>query len=361
MTSSIESKSIRKIIHIDMDCFYAAIEVRDDPSLLGKPVAVGGRGNRGVAATCNYEARKFGIHSAMPIQHALRRCPQLQVISVNMAKYKEASQQIRQIFNHYTTLVEPLSLDEAYLDVTDYKQFEGSATRIAHQIRKDIFAATKLTASAGIGPNKMIAKIASDWRKPNGQFTVPPHEAAAFVAQLPIHKLWGVGKVTTQKLHDKGIFVANQLKAFSLQQMIKQHGQFGVQLFDMVRGIDKRPVKPGRVTKSVSVETTFEFNLVELHQKYQALEKLVEELEQRLVKKNMLNRVKKCSIKVRNADFESKTAEVTLGEFDRSIFKQLFDKLHEKDSSPIRLLGAGVSLSPHGRMEIELPLTETEG
>ncbi len=353
-------KTIRKIIHIDMDCFYAAIEVRDQPSLLGLPVAVGGRGNRGVAATCNYEARQYGVHSAMPIKQALRLCPQLQVIGVNMPKYKQASQQIRKIFQQYTDLVEPLSLDEAYLDVTDSSEHQGSATRIAHQIRLDIFEETALTASAGIGPNKMIAKIASDWRKPNGQFTVPPKEAEAFVAQLPIQKLWGVGKVTTQKLRDKGIFTAYQLKQFSLEQMIKAHGVFGVRLFDMVRGIDSRQVKPGQATKSVSVETTYDYDLIDYQQKCNALEVLVDELEQRLLNKNMLNRVKKCSIKVRNNQFICKTAEQTLGEFEKQSFQQLFKKLHLKDNSPIRLLGAGVSLFSSGftaeNNAIELPL-----
>jgi len=339
-----------------MDCFYAAIEVRDDPSLMGKPVAVGGRGNRGVAATCNYQARKYGIHSAMPIKQALRLCPHLQVVGVNMSKYKQASQCIREIFNQYTDLVEPLSLDEAYLDVSDSIQHQGSATRIAHQIREDIFEHTGLTASAGIGPNKMIAKIASDWRKPNGQFTVPPREAAAFVAQLPIQKLWGVGKVTTQKLRDKGIFTANQLKPFSLEQMIKSHGVFGVRLFDMVRGIDNRQVKSGSITKSVSVETTYDYDLTDYQQKCAALETLVDELEQRLLNKNLINRVKKCSIKVRNIKFESKTAEVTLGEFNKHAFQDLFDKLHHKDATPIRLLGAGVSLFASDNSIIELPL-----
>ena len=347
---------LRKIIHIDMDCFYAAIEVRDDPTLLGKPVAVGGRGNRGVAATCNYEARKYGVHSAMPIQRALRICPQLQVVGVNMQKYKQASQQIREIFHHYSDLVEPLSLDEAYLDVSDSEQFEGSATRIAHQIRTDIFEETALTSSAGIGPNKMIAKIASDWRKPNGQFTVPPKEAASFVAQLPIQKLWGVGKVTTQKLRDKGIFTAHQLKPFSLEQMIQTHGVFGIRLFDMVRGIDSRQVKPGRGSKSVSVETTYEYDLIEYHQKLTELEKLVDELEQRLLNKNLLTRVKKCNIKVRNTLFESKTAEITIGEFNKDCYLELFEKLHQKDASPIRLLGAGVSLYSSESVAIELPL-----
>ncbi len=338
-----EEPPMRKIIHIDMDCFYAAIEVRDDASLIGKPVAVGGRGNRGVAATCNYEARKYGVHSAMPIQRALRLCPQLQVIGVNMAKYKQASQQIRSIFHNYTDLVEPLSLDEA------------------HQIRKDIFAETALTASAGIGPNKMIAKIASDWRKPNGQFTVPPQEAAAFVAQLPIQKLWGVGKVTTQKLRDKGIFNAHQLKQFSLEQMIQTHGVFGVRLFDMVRGLDTRQVKPGRGSKSVSVETTYEYDLTDYHQKLTELEKLVAELAQRLLNKNLLTRVKKCNIKIRNNQFQSKTAEVTLGEFRKNSYWELFNKLNQKDSSPIRLLGAGVSLfSSDNVVAIELPLLNGE-
>ncbi len=351
---------IRKIIHIDMDCFYAAIEVRDNPELQGKPVAVGGRGQRGVAATCNYEARKYGVRSAMPIHRALKLCPHLQVVGVNMSKYKEASQQIRKIFFNYTDLVEPLSLDEAFLDVSECTECDGSATHIAHKIREDIFAETKLFASAGIGPNKMIAKIASDWRKPNGQFTVPPEEAAAFVAQLPIEKLWGVGKVTAQKLHDKSIFTAYHLKQFSLETMIKQHGQMGVRLFDMVRGIDHRVVKPSRVTKSVSVETTFEIDLIEQHQKQSELESLIDELYQRLQNKHLMQRVKKCFIKMRNSEFESRTAEVTTGSFQPQVFIELFEKLNQKDSTPIRLLGVGVGLYEEGAEKVELPFEASQ-
>ncbi len=349
---------MRKIIHIDMDCFYAAIEVRDDPSLRGKPVAVGGKGGRGVVATCNYEARKFGVHSALPMKTALRLCPQLNVVNVNMDKYREASHIIRDIFQQYTDQVEPISLDEAYLDVTTSDVHDGSATLIAHQIRTEIYEATGLTASAGIAPNKLIAKIASDWRKPNGQFTVPPQDASSFVAQLPIGKLWGIGKVTRQKLNDRGIFTVSQLTELTFEQMIQQFGQYGRQLFDMVRGIDNREVKSHSKTKSVSVENTFENDLVTTQQKAQAIEKLVFQLMERLERNQLLPRVKKCSLKLRNYQFKTHTAEITTGCFLAESYQTLFQKLNAKDASPIRLIGVGVSIIDVEHFAAELPFIE---
>ncbi len=349
---------MRKIIHIDMDCFYAAIEVRDNPSLRGHPVAVGGVGNRAVVATCNYEARKFGVHSALPMKTALRLCPQLQVVKVNMDKYREASCLIRDIFHQYTDRVEPLSLDEAYLDVSGSEANAGSATLMAHQIRTQIYEATGLTASAGIGPNKLIAKIASDWRKPNGQFTVPPQHASSFIAQLPIEKLWGIGKVSRQKLNDRGIFVVNQLTEFTLEQMIQQFGQYGLQLFDMVRGIDHREVNAVSRVRSVSVENTFENDLLTQQQKSDAIDQLVFQLMERLEKNQLLPRVKKCSLKLRNHHFKTHRAEITTGCFHSESFQMLFHKLNHKDQSPVRLIGVGVSIVDADQFAAELPFVE---
>ncbi|MEO8402931.1 MAG: DNA polymerase IV, partial [Gammaproteobacteria bacterium] len=248
----------RKIIHVDMDCFYAAIEIRDNPTLANKPVAVGGQPEeRSVLCTCNYVARKFGVRSAMPSSYAKRLCPDLIILPVNMAKYREVSRIIQEIFYEYTTFVEPLSLDEAYLDVSNSNQCQGSATWIAKDILKKIFSRTKLTASAGIAPNKFLAKIASGWRKPNGLFVIQPHEIQNFVDALPVEKLYGVGKVTAEKLHQAGLKKCSDIKGFSLAELVNNFGKLGNQLYEQSRGIDNRSVEPNRIRKSLSVERTF--------------------------------------------------------------------------------------------------------
>jgi len=343
----------RKIIHIDMDCFYAAVEVRDNPNLRGKPVAVGGFEARSVVATCNYEARKFGIHSALPMKIALSKCPQLEIVSVHMSKYQHESKIIRQIFSNYTDKVEPLSLDEAYLDVSNSELNESSATLTAHQIRTEIYETTGLTASAGIGPNKLIAKIASDWRKPNGQFTVPPEQVQSFIAQLPIEKIWGIGKVTRQKLNDKGIFIVRQLLSWSKSEMVQHLGQFGIALYSMIRGVDNREVKPHRKTKSVSLENTFEQDLTLASQKVEYIDKLFQRLFKRLESKDLLHRIKKCSLKIRHSNFKTHSAEISTSQFSNDIFKNLFHKLDEQDSSPVRLIGITVGIVDLNHIENE--------
>lgn len=344
----------RKIIHIDMDCFYAAVEVRDAPELRGKAVAVGGLGPRSVVATCNYEARKFGVHSALAMKTALQRCPELIVIPPNMAKYKEESHKIREIFSHYSDKIEPISLDEAYLDVTQCTLNEGSATLTAHQIRTEIYETTGLTASAGIGPNKLIAKIASDWRKPNGQFTVPPDQTRGFISQLPIGKIWGIGKVTQRKLNDQGIFMVAELLNRSKQQLIQEFGQFGQSLYGMIRGRDDREVNVDRKIKSVSTENTFAQDLRSYQQKKDQIELLVEQLYSRLQQNSLLHRIKKCSLKIRNCQFETHSAEVSTTQFSREIYSHLFEKLYARDKLPIRLIGVSVGIKNETHMDCEL-------
>jgi DNA polymerase-4 len=254
---------MKKIIHIDMDCFYAAIEMRDNPRLKNKPVAVGGNPEkRGVICSCNYIARKFGVHSAMATAKALRICPKLILLPVNMEKYRAASEKIHKIFRSFTDIIEPLSLDEAYLDVTDCKHFCGSATLIAKSIRDKINWQLKLTASAGVAPNKLLAKIASDWNKPNGQLVITPENIESFISSLPVKKIFGVGKVTAEKLTKLGIKTCADLQKISLHDLIKRFGNFGAQLYELCRGIDNREVKPNRIRKSLSVEETFMQDLV---------------------------------------------------------------------------------------------------
>ncbi len=249
----------RAIIHLDMDCFYAAIEVRDRPALRGKPVGVGGtRDRRGVLTTCNYEARKFGVRSAMPTFMALQRCPQLLVLPTRFDVYRRESSVIREILHRFTPLVEPLSLDEAYLDVTAHP---GSPGALAQVIRDLIYRKTKLTASAGIAPNKLIAKIASDLNKPNGQCEVTVDQVPAFIAALPVRKLWGIGAVTEQKLEKLEVATCAQLQRFSRPELCEHFGKFGLELYEQCRGIDHRPVEPDRERKSLSNEETFSSDL----------------------------------------------------------------------------------------------------
>lgn len=255
----------RKIIHIDADCFYAAVEVRDNPSLKGKPIAVGGSATRrGVVATASYEARKFGVHSAMASATAVKRCPQLILIPGRMSVYRDASRQMHEIFADYTDLIEPLSLDEAFLDVSDCTRCRGSATLIASEIRARIARSIGITVSAGIAPNKFIAKVASDWNKPNGQHVVTPHQIDDFLAALPVKKIWGVGKVTAQRLEKQGIKTCGDVRRYDIYQFVQQFGQFGEHIHKLANGIDDRPVVSHWRRKSVSVENTYEQDLPDL-------------------------------------------------------------------------------------------------
>jgi DNA polymerase-4 len=248
---------VKKIVHIDMDAFYASVEQRDDETLRGKPIAVGHSGARGVVATASYEARKFGIHSAMPSLTAKNKCPQLIFVPPRFEVYHEVSTQIREIFLEYTDLVEPLSLDEAFLDVTINHKNNPSAGLIAKEIQQKILEQTGLTASAGVSVNKFLAKIASDYKKPNGFFVIPPEDIEKFVENLTIERFYGVGRVTAQKMHDNYIFTGYDLKQRSEAELVRLFGKAGYSLYQFARGIDDREVEPNRITKSVSTETTF--------------------------------------------------------------------------------------------------------
>ena len=249
---------MRKIVHVDMDAFYASVEQRDDPALRGKPVVVAWRGARSVVCAASYEARKFGVRSAMPAIRAERLCPNAVFVPPDFVRYKAASKQVREIFARHTDLIEPLSLDEAYLDVTENKLGLPSATAVAEMIRQSIREETRLTASAGIAPNKFLAKIASDWRKPDGQFVIRPQDVEAFLAPLPVAKLHGVGKVMEAKLRDLGIANVGQLRSFGEVELERRFGRWGKRLHELSWGIDEHPVVSERPTLQISAEDTFE-------------------------------------------------------------------------------------------------------
>jgi DNA polymerase-4 len=336
----------RKIIHCDCDCFYAAVEMRDDPSLRGRPLAVGGRADqRGVVATCNYEARRFGIHSAMATSQALQRCPDLIVLPPAMDKYRAASKEILAIYRDYTDLVEPLSLDEAYLDVTDSPHFQGSATLIAQDIRARIAQTVGITASAGVAPNKFLAKIASDWNKPDGLFVIRPHEVDAFVATLPVEKLFGVGKVTAAKLKRLGAQNCADLRNWSMADLQHHFGKFGEGLHGLCRGIDKRQVSSSRERKSVSVEETYVVDLPDLDACQRELPALVEKLVERVRRAKAERQLHKLFVKIRFADFRRTTVECVGAGIDLALFQKLLETGFRRGNKPVRLLGAGVRLS----------------
>lgn len=335
----------RKIIHVDMDAFYASVEQMDNPQLRGKPIAVGGGGNRGVVAAASYEARKFGVRSAISGYLAKKNCPELIFVKPRFDRYKEISNQIRKIFYDYTDQVEPLSLDEAYLDVTQNKKGNPSATLIAKEIRKRIYDEVGLTASAGISINKFVAKIASDFNKPNGQKTVNPDEVLAFLESLPIRKFYGVGKVTTEKMYQLGIFTGLDLKDKSLEFLEKHFGKSGSFYFDVVRGIHHSEVKTERVAKSVAAEHTFDENLSSEIFMLEKLERIAEELERRLKKYNIAG--KTVTLKIKYSDFTLQTRSKTLPYFisDKALLlettKELLFQERMKDS--VRLLGISLN------------------
>ncbi len=337
----------RKIIHIDMDCFYAAIEIRDNPTLQGKPVAVGGQPNsRGVLCTCNYEARKYGIHSAMASAHAARRCPELIILPVNFDKYRHASRTIQQILRNYSDRIEPLSLDEAYLDVSDSPLHSGSATLIAKQIRQEIFESQQITASAGIAPNKMLAKIASDWEKPNGQYVITPDMVDTFVTKLPVKKLFGVGKVTAEKLHKLNINSCGDIQQYGLAKLVTQFGNYGNHLYKIAHGIDDRAIITERKRKSLSVENTFEQDYPASDIPTAILEKLFNELKARLKKSDKTETdIKTLFTKIKFSDFSSTTIQLPSQSFSYATFVQLFNTKIQHEKRAVRLLGFGVHFS----------------
>ena len=269
------ARPVRKIIHLDMDCFYAAIELRERPELVGRPIAVGGGSPRGVVTTCNYEARAFGVRSAMPGFKARELCPHLIFLPLRFDLYRAISAKIRQILLGYTSQVEPLSLDEAFLDVSGLDRY---AWDIAKELRARILEETGLTSSAGIAPNKMLAKIASDWRKPNGQFAILPEDIEEFMRTLPVGKLWGIGPKSADRFASLGINTCGDLQSLSLTDMVSRFGRWGRQLYDLCRGQDDRPVEPNRVRKSLSNECTYSRNLESLDACQSALDLLIAEL-----------------------------------------------------------------------------------
>jgi len=352
---------VRKIIHVDMDCFYAAIEMRDNPKLLGKPVAVGGDPNkRGVISTCSYEARKFGVHSAMSSAYAMRICPELLILPVSMEKYRAESHAIREIFVEYTDIIEPLSLDEAFLDVTHSRQYSGSATRIAQDIRARIWQQHHLTASAGIAANKFLAKVASEWHKPDGQLTIPPEDTESFVNSLPVGKIFGVGKVTARKLKDLGINTCADLQSYSRVELTMTFGKFGDQLFLLCRGIDDRAVEPGRIRKSLSVEETFEEDLVDADASIDQLGLLVARLKQRLLANHELDNraINSVFVKIKFSDFTSTTVQEASQQLDFDHYKELYLRGMMRNNLPVRLLGVGVQFQkdPEELKNLQLPL-----
>jgi DNA polymerase-4 len=343
---------VRKIIHCDCDCFYASVEMRDDPSLRGRPLAVGGRPDqRGVIATCNYEARVFGIHSAMPTAQAIKLCPDLLVIPPAMDKYRVASRQIMDIYRDYTELVEPLSLDEAYLDVSASTQCRGSATLIAQEIRRRIFETVGITASAGVAPNKFVAKIASDWNKPDGLFLVRPEEIDAFVAALPVKKLFGVGKVTAAKLNNLGAQTCADLRGWTMQQLQHHFGSFGARLYDLSRGIDDREVSPSRERKSISTEETYTPDVPDLPACLALLPELYEQLLARIKRAGAEKFVNKLFVKIKFSDFQQTTVECVGHAPHIPTYARLMETGWLRASRPVRLLGVGVRLGDSENIE----------
>ena len=334
-----------RIIHCDCDSFYASVEERDNPALAGKPVAVGGLPEqRGVVATCNYVARGFGIHSAMPSATARRRCAGLIIIRPDMEKYRRVSARVHEIFRRYTEIIEPLSLDEAYLDVGDCRAFDGDAVRIAEAIRSAVREEIGITISAGIAHNKLLAKIASDWNKPDGQYVVAPEAVAGFIAGLPVSKLHGVGKVTAAKLARLDIANCGELQKLDEEALQGLFGKFGRRLYQQCRGIDERQVEPNRVRKSVSVETTYARDLPDLPACHAELPGLISKLEQRLGRRKEAPRIRKQVVKIKFHDFSQTTVETVSESLSPENFASLLETGFRRGNKPVRLLGLGVRL-----------------
>lgn len=340
---------IRKIIHCDADCFYAAVEIRDNPQLAGLPIAIGGTSGRGVVATCSYEARAFGVKSAMPVSEALRLCPHLELLRTDMPRYQAVSKQLMNILREFTYLVEPLSLDEAYLDVSGSERYQGSATLMARAIRERVRQELGITVSAGVAPNKFLAKVASDWNKPDGLCVVAPEDVADFVTDLPVEKLVGVGPRTAERLHELEIRTCEQLREWSEMALRERFGRHGARLFTMARGEDDRPVAISRPRKSISVETTYSRNLETLAQCQSALEGLVADLHRRMGRKGIdgtgATAMEKLFVKLRFADFETHTRESLWRQPQlpgAGDFLPLLETLYGDVPRPVRLLGLGV-------------------
>jgi len=354
-------KTYRKIIHVDMDAFYTSVEQMDNPDLRGKPIAVGGNKEQGVVAAASYEARKYGIRSATASKIAARKCPDLIFVKPRFSRYKEISKQIREIFNDYTELVEPLSLDEAYLDVTENKKNNPSATLLATEIRERIYMEVRLRASAGISINKFVAKIASDINKPNGQKTIKPNEVEAFLEELPIEKFYGIGKVTTTKMHKLGIFFGKDLKQKSKEFLFQNFNNSGLHYYTIVRGIHDSPVQPHRIRKSIAAEQTYFEGITSEIQMLEKLDKIAEELERRMKKSD--SKGKTVTLKIKYRDFKIQTRSKTLGKNVNKkdeffpVIENLLYQTPLKDS--VRLLGITISnlnSEEQNQMSVQLKL-----
>ncbi len=328
--------------------------MRDDPSLRGRPVAVGGRPeSRGVIATCNYEARRFGVHSAMASSQALRRCPKLILLPPRFDAYRAASRQIHGIYADFTELFEPLSLDEAYLDVSNSPHCQGSATLMATAIRDRIRAEVGITASAGIAESKFVAKIASDWKKPDGQFVVRPEETDAFVAQLPVGKIYGVGKVTAGKLNEMGAQTCADLRTWPLERLTRHFGRFGQRIYELCRGIDHRPVQTDLPRKSLSVETTYVTDLVNLTACQAELLPLIDDLHTRQARNPDAAHPHKAFVKIRFSDFTHTTAECIAPAPDMAVWMRLLEQGWQRHKLPVRLLGVGFRYEDEERATVD--------
>ncbi|MDB2555348.1 DNA polymerase IV [Flavobacteriaceae bacterium] len=335
----------RKIIHVDMDAFYASVAQLDNPELKGKAIAVGGGGKRGVVAAASYEARKYGVRSAMSGVLARQKCPHLIFVKTDFERYKEISTKIRQIFYEYTDLVEPLSLDEAYLDVTENKKGNPSASLIAQEIRDRIYSELALRASAGISINKFIAKVASDINKPNGQKTINPEEVLLFLEELSINKFYGVGKVTAAKMNNLGIFNGLDLKNKPLEELTKLFGKSGKYYYNIVRGIHHSTVKPNRIRKSIAAERTFSENISSEVFMLERLHKIAGELERRMIASE--TKGKTITLKIKYSDFTQQTRSKTVQNFiqKKDEIMQIIKELlyQEKFKNSVRLLGISFS------------------
>ena len=347
---------MRKIIHVDMDFFFAAIECRDDPSIAQLPVGVGGSGNRGVLTTCNYVAREYGCRSGMPVFKALELCPQLVLKPVRFDVYRKESSRIRAIFARYTELVEPLSLDEAYLDVSHQRRF---AYDLAREIRREIFRETGLTASAGIAPNKMLAKIASDWNKPNGQFAILPEQVAEFMRDLPVRRIPGIGPRAEELLHKRGVDTCGQLQDIPINEL---EGWLGIsratELYARCRGEDDRPVEPVRIRKSLSVERTYPRDLPDLEACFRELPALPQELQKDLGKLKEPRPFNKVFVKLKFSNFQQTTKECAGTQLEEGAFRDLMQEAFARSPHAVRLIGAGVRFpEPSDEAQLELDLS----
>lgn len=352
---------MRKIIHIDMDCFFAAVEVKYKPELKGVPLAVGGPpSRRGVIATASYEARKFGVKSAMSSAYALKLCPHLKIVSSHFSLYKKESAEIQKIFKRHTSVVEPLSLDEAYLDVSNSDLPKGSASLLAQKIRQEIFNERKLRASAGIASNKFLAKVASDLNKPNGQFTISPKDNLSFTSQLDVGKIFGVGQKTRDRMNKLGFYKCKDLQALSRLEMQKHFGNFGDRLFDLCRGNDDRPVKAKSKRKSFSVEKTFAEDLYKKDEVLKKFQEVHSDFLQRFARSGILKSdIKGYSFKIKTSKFDLKTKDrisegkvPNLGELTTAFLNFWLTR-----KEPLRLIGFGVRLKAQNKNQLEFDIS----